>query len=431
VPALFALVVMLVAGSARAQTLRESVERALRTFPEVRSAQANRSAVEQTVPQARAGLLPSLDGTLGRGRERTNSSLTRSRADGPWVALNRQELEVTMSQLLYDGGSTWNALKRQEARFQSAAEQVGNVSENVALRTAQAFFEVLRVRALIELAAENLAVHRRTLEQVSSRTEKGLGRRSDDRQTEARVALAESTLTQLRGQLDEAETAYRHLTGTFPGELLRAEAELGGLPRGVEQAVEDARVAHPAVRAAELELEAAAAERESARGRLLPRLTLELGATQDRDVDGLQGLNADRTAMLRLRHNFFRGGADSARISEAEARRYEALEQLARVRNDIERDVRQAWQSLAAERSRLTVLRTYADASAEVIEAYRSQFRIGQRSLLDVLNAENENFGARSNMLTSSYAVDTGVYRLLAAMGRMLEHLGLKPAAKS
>jgi adhesin transport system outer membrane protein len=185
------------------------------------------------------------------------------------------------------------------------------------------------------------------------------------------------------------------------------------------------------VRAAQAEVDAAAADRESARGRLWPRLTLELGATNDRDVDGVQGLNGDRTAMLRLRHNFFRGGADVARIGEADARRYEAIEQLARAQNDIERDVRQAWQSLAAERTRLGVLRNYSEASAEVVEAYRAQFRIGQRSLLDVLNAENENFTARSNYLTSAYSVDAGVYRLLAAMGRMLESLELKQANKT
>lgn len=425
---LVALALALVATTARAETLRESVEQALRNFPEVRSAVANRRAVEETVPQARAGLLPSLDGTIGRGRERSNSSLTRSRPDGPWTAMNRQEAELTLSQLIFDGGTTWNAVKRQEAKTQSAAEQVENVSETVALRTAQAFFEVLRLRTLIELAAQNVAVHRRTLEQVMSRTEMGLGRRSDDRQAEARVALAQASLTQLNGQLDEAHATYRHLTGTFPGQLLRGQPELIAVPPGVQQAVEEAVATHPAVRAADLELQATLAERESARGRVLPRLTLELGATQDRDIDGLPGVNADRTAMLRLRHNFFRGGADVARIGEADARRYEAIEQLARTRNDVERDVRQAWQSLASDRSRLAVLEAYAAAAADVVEAYRSQFRIGQRSLLDVLNAENENFTARSSYLSAAYAIDVGVYRLLAAMGRMLQQLGLRPA---
>src|SRR5205085_10875148 len=87
--AAFAFALVLVAAQARAQTLRESVERALRNFPEVRSAVANRSAVQQTVTQASAGLLPSLDGTLGRGRERSNNSLTRVQRDGPWEHLNR------------------------------------------------------------------------------------------------------------------------------------------------------------------------------------------------------------------------------------------------------------------------------------------------------------------------------------------------------
>jgi outer membrane protein, adhesin transport system len=170
-----------------AETLADTVERAIRTFPDMRAAEANRRALEETLPQARSQLLPSLDGSLGRGREWSDNSVTR--AQGGEAKLTRNEAQVTVSQLLYDGGAALSQLRRQRARSQAAAEQVATLGEALGQRAAEVFFEVLRLQALIAIAQQNLAVHRRTFEQVTIRTEKGVGRRSDDRQAEARLAL--------------------------------------------------------------------------------------------------------------------------------------------------------------------------------------------------------------------------------------------------
>jgi adhesin transport system outer membrane protein len=408
-----------------AQTLTETVERAVRTFPDVRAAAANRRAVEETLPQARSQLLPSLDGSLGQGREWSDNSVTR--AQGGAVNLTRKEAEITLSQLLFDGGAALSQLRGQRARSRSAAEQVASIAEAVGQRAAEVFFEVLRLQALMAIAQQNVAVHRRTLDQVAIRSQTGVGRRSDDRQAEARLALAQASLSQLSGQYDHALSTYRHLTGITPSQLLRGDSPLAALPADMQSALEQALSSHPAIRAAEQNVQAADRDREAARDSgVWPRLTLELGASRNSDIDGIPGENSDRTAMLRLRQNLFRAGADAARVREAEARRDEALAQLARARADVEREVRQAWESLASERQRLETLRIYAQASAEVVEAYRGQFTIGQRSLLDVLNAENESFSARSSQVSSDFAVSAGVYRLLAAMGRMLEYLGVR-----
>lgn len=419
-----ALVVLASAGLCRAQTLADAVGLAIARHPEVQAARANWQAATETVPQARSQFLPSIDANLGRGRERTDSPVTRP-LGGPQT-LSRAEAQLNLSQLLFDGGAASSQLKREEARADAAYAQLATTAESVAFRTAQAFFEVLRLRAQIVLSEQNVAVHQRTLEQMKRRTETGVGRRADEQQTEARVALARSSLTQLRGQLDQAEAAYRNLTGQPAGQLLRGETPLSAVPANVPAAVEQALADHPAVRSAKLDLEAAEADRDFARARYSPRVTLELGASQNRDIDGLRGENADRTAMIMLRHNFFRGGADAARIRETEARRDEAAARLARVQNDLERDVRQAWEGLASDRVRLPDLKRYADTSVEVAKAYRSQFDVAQRTLLDVLNAENESFNARGGYISGDYSVATGVYRLLSTMGKMLEQLGVR-----
>lgn len=404
-------------------TLSAAVARAVVYFPQVRSEIANRRAIGETVNQARAQYFPSVDATIGQGPERSNNVSTR--AAGRETTLQRTETELTVSQLLFDTGATSTLLKRQEARADGADRQVANTAETVGFRAAQAYFEVQRLRALVAIAGQNVAAHERTLNQVTMLVEAGAGRSSDARQTAARLALARSSVIQLQGQLEQGEAAYRHLVGQLPGALERVTIPVEKLPGSYRQASEEAVASHPAVRAAELDLEAAIADRDNARSRLGPRITLELGMTQNRDLDGVRGLSADRTAVVRLRQNLYRGGSDDARIRETEARRDEAQAFIDRAKNDVERDVRQAWDNLAADRDRLPQLRLHAQASAEVLEAYKSQFQIGQRSLLDVLNAENELFTSRSNELSGEFSLLTSAFKLLSSMGRLLPALGV------
>jgi adhesin transport system outer membrane protein len=284
----------------------------------------------------------------------------------------------------------------------------------------------LRLREQVRVARENVAIHERTLSDVNALADAGRGRRADVTQAEARRALATSSVAQLSGELARAEAAYKYLTGRYP-DTLEPPAALGpAIPGRIDEALDSVLRTHPAVRTAEKELEAAQHDRESARARLAaPRVTVEAGASRNRDIDGVSGPNHDRYAMLRLRYNLFRGFGDSERVRETEARMDEALAEVARVRNEIERDVRQAWEALESDRSRLPQLEQYARASADVAEAYRLQFQLGQRSLLDVLNAENERFNAIGGAIAGRAAVNAGELRLLASLGRLLETLGV------
>jgi adhesin transport system outer membrane protein len=412
---------------ARAETMIEAVENALKRFPDLRAAQANRRAAFELVDQARGAYFPSADLTLGAGREETDSPLTR--AQGEDAQHTRREVELSVTQLVFDWGATRNEVRRFAERADGASHQVANAAEAVALRAGQAYLEVLRLRGQLALAEENVAAHERTVRQVSALVERGAGRRSDLQQAEGRLALAQNVLTQLRGQLAQSEAAYRHVVGQAPGALARP-ALADKLPAELERMVHAALATHPAVLAAEREHSAAQADRDAARGRIGPRVNLEAGAARNKDIDGLRGLNEERFLMLRLRSNLFRGGTDLARVREAEARVQEAAANLGRARNDVERDLRQAWLGLAADRERIPELERHAQLSAQVVEAYRAQFGIGQRSLLDVLNAENELYNARGNALNGELAVTADELRVLAAAGTLVNALGLSDAAR-
>jgi len=404
------------------ETLAEALEHALARFPDFRAALAARRAVDEQLAQARSGFFPQVDLALGRGREESDNETTR--LPGFSDTLTRQEASLTASQLIFDGGAVRGQVQRFSERARGATHQVAGAAENVALRVALAYLEVMRLRSQVAFAEENVAVHDRTARQVELLADRGAGRRSDAQQAAARLALAQSLLTQQRGQLAQAESGYRHLVGHAPGAMRKPDAG-SALPRDIEAAVQDALASHPAVLAAERELSAAQAERDAARARYAPRVDLEIGGTRNRDLDGVPGPNEDRFVMLRLRANLFRGGGDAARVREAQARIDEASANLQRARNDVERDLRQAWEGLSASRERLPELETHADVSVQVVKAYRAQFGIGQRSLLDVLNAENELYTARGNALNGLLGVSADEMRVLATQGRLVAALGV------
>ena len=419
-----ALAAGLWAGCAAAETLPEAVLRAVRQFPEVRAALANRRAIEQNAVQARSAWLPTMDASLGGGTQSADNFSTRLL--GSDQTLHRREAQLSLSQLLFDGGAATGQIQRFDAQFQGADDQLANVAQDAALRTAQAYLEVMRLRGVIELAADNVRRHEETLAQVALLADSGRGRRADAQQAEARLALAQSSVSQLRGQLVQAEAVYRHLVGQAPSALV-SPGEFGPmLPPSINDALRVAVEQHPAVRASQQDLVSAQADRESARGRFSsPRLALEAGTSANHNLDGVRGANGDRYAMLRLRYNLYRGGADESRVLEAEARVDEALAKLDKARNDVERDLRQAWDNLVEDRARMPQLGRYVTASSEVVLAYRAQFSIGQRTLLDVLNSESELYTAKSSLYSGLWAVTAGELRVLGSMGRLLETLGI------
>lgn len=418
--------VALCSGASRAETLEQAIARAVQFFPEIQAAQARREQASAQRGQARGELFPSLDAAYGEGREKSRNLSTLPLGFDP--TLTRQEASVTLTQLLFDGGAAYRQMKRFGARAEGAGFTINDTAENIGSRTGQAFTEVRRLREQLAIARQNVGVHERTLSDVNELATAGRGRRADVTQADARRALALSALEQTTGQLAQAEAAYKNLTGRLPGDLTPAPNLSPKIPGTLDEVVSLALASHPAVRAAEKEVEAAQHDRGSAEARLaIPRITVEAGATQNQNLNGLVGPYNERYAMLRFRYNLFHGLGDSERVREAGARIYELLSTLDRVRNDVERDVRQAWEGLVSDRARLPVLAAYARSSADVAEAYRLQFQLGQRSLLDVLNAENESYNARASFVAGREVVTADEVRLLAAMGRLLETVGVTP----
>lgn len=416
------------ADAAGAGGLVDSVRAALETNPEIGVVKHDRRAVDQELRQARARLLPSIDVRAAVGPEVSHNNNTRSQIDGDdRRTLLRSEAELSISQLLFDGFETQGEIERQRARVDSAARRVTETAEFVALSAIEAHLEVMRAQRIVELNEENVRQHENILTKVRRLEREGRGDIADVRQTEARLAEARNSLATAKGRLADAIATYVRVVGEQPSDLRAQGVAPTDLPSGAEEAARVASVRNPTVLIAAADVDVAAAELTKARAGFYPQVNVELGATTGTNIAGSTEESSSASALLVLRYNLFRGGADIAREREAFHRINEARASLAKARRQAEEEARVSWNARETAMARVEALRAKAEAQRRTRDAYAAQFDIGQRSLLDVLDAENELFLSRVALTTAEFTEMFAGYRLLAVTGELLDRLDLAP----
>ncbi|MCB1971138.1 MAG: TolC family outer membrane protein [Geminicoccaceae bacterium] len=410
---------------AHAGSLEDTVRTALQTNPEVGVVKADRLAVDQELRLARSQYLPALDLRAAAGPEYTNSVSTRRRSTRPadgdgHTTLFRSEAQLRLSQMLFDGFATDSEVARQRSRVDSAAYRVHEAAEFVGLDAVEAHLDILRNEEIVALNERNIEQHNRILQQVRELEQSGRGDIADLRQTEARLARAQETLAVARGNLADAVASYQRIVGERPTDLDHDKAPLGAIPPTQEDAASVASVNSPTVMIAAADVDVAAAELRASRSGFYPRFDLELGTTAGENLDGTKGGNVDASALVVMRYNIFRGGGDMALEREAFHRANEARSRLQRARRGAEEEARMSYNALETARARTVALTNQTEAQRRTRDAYASQFEIGQRDLLDVLDAENELFLDRVSLVTAQYTEEFAVYRVLAVVGELL-----------
>ena len=427
-PLLASAAIVATFAAAEAGSIVDTVRAALATNPEIEQVRADRRAVDQELRQARARWLPSIDVRAAAGPERSHNTNTKDRFSGnDSELLFRSEAELRLSQLLFDGFETQGEIERQRARVDSAARRVEEAAEFLALDAVEAHLEVLRRTRIVELNEDNVAEHQRILDKVRRLERQGGGDIADVRQAEARLADARATLATARGRLADARASYRNIVGTRAENLIAGQPPSAELPATADKAAEMASVANPSVLIAAVDVDVAAAELKKARAGYYPTINAELSAGITDHAAGVSMTTDRQSALLVLRYNLFRGGADIAREREAFHRVNEARATLAKARRRAEEDARVSFNALETARARTAALRAKAEAQRRTRDAYKAQFEVGQRSLLDLLDAENELFLARVALTTAEFTERFAVYRLLAVTGDLLTTLDVAP----
>jgi adhesin transport system outer membrane protein len=400
-----------------AATVQDVVADHLTDNPQVAQSLQAYFAVTEEVRQARGGYLPTVDATLGYGYEWTDKENGVQDEE-----LNRREARLNLNQMLFDGFATSSEVKRQKARMASAHSQVMDVAENYALEASRAYLEVLRRDQLLQLAKETLYNHVQIYDQIKRRSESGLGTMASIQQAEGRLALAEVNVLAAENNLQDARANYLRVVGeSAPDQLEPLMADQLALPASFEEALQAANENHPVVGIAQSDVEATYAQRDAAKSRHYPRLDLEIERRWDENLDGVEGTDEDLTAMLRLRYNLYNGGADKARVAQTEYQIGEAQQ----IQRDSMRQIRQSlelsWNAYQILGRQIEYLQQHVNSSEQTRDSYKKQFDIGQRSLLDLLDTENEVFSAKNQLAEAQLDQQIAMLRILNGMGGLLD----------
>lgn len=404
--------------------LTAAAQKALEHNPEVTASFNAFRAADEGVSAARGGWYPRVD--LEAGVSRTRDRITsRNPAN---QSLTHNGIAIGVRQLLWDGMTTSREVGRLGHEKLARYFQFRDVSEQTALEVGRAWYDVVRYRKMVALAEDNYVQHRYAYSQIESRVRAGVGRGVDLEQSAARLALAESNLTAEVSNLHDVSARYLRVVGEAPPAAMAQPTPMTtGLPAGAAETIGLAVDQSPAVSASIESLRAARESVASYRGTLQPLVEARLRSGAGRHFDGVQDQRRDTTAEITLNWNLYKGGTDQALIRQ----HVNLLNQAADLRDKACRDARQTAAIAFNDGRRLVDQLAYLDRNVTAIlrarDAYRQQFDIGQRSLLDLLNAENELYTARRAYANADFDLGIARMRTQAALGRLTGHLGLRP----
>ena len=403
--------------------IRAAAQKAISGSPELTARLNALRASTSAVDAARGGLYPRVDIEASAGQ--TNDRITTRNPEGQ--SLSRNGVALSLTQLLWDANVVRSDIERLGHDRLVRWFELLDATETTVLEAARAHHDVMRQRALVALAEDNYVQHRYAATQIGSRVRAGVGRGVDLEQANARLALAESNLSTESANLHDVTARYLRIVGELPPQRVgRSSESAAGLPASAGEAVTLAVQASPAISAGIENLRAARAAAQGRAGAAWqPRVEARLRTGTGRNFDGVPDQKRDTSAEVTLNWNLYNGGSDQARIRQAA----DLVNQAADLRDKACRDTRQvaaiAFNDTHKLSEQLLALDRNVLAIEKAREAYRQQFDIGQRSLLDLLNAENELYTAKRAYANAEADLMLAQARTLAATQRLSTQLGL------
>ena len=419
-----ALPFALTASFVQAQSLPEAMQKALDVHPEVQAGVNSRIAADYNLRAAKGGYLPRVDVLAGYGREGSDTPSSRVTTNG-WDTMNRGESSVRLQQMLFDGFATSSEVGRQQATVNSRAYSLLNTSERTALTVAQVYLDVLTRREMVRLAEDNLKSHERIFDQIRLRTTRGVGRMADMDQAEARLAQARNNLLTEQTNLADAQTNYLSAVGEMPDQLSPPQGFIALMPANLNEARQQMIENSPVLRSAESDIAAAEKQYQTAKSSFYPRFDAELGRTADNNIGGEQGHNNSWEAMVRMRFNLYSGGSNKADLESKSYQANQALDIRNNALRQLNEEVGLAWNAFNNANAQLPIAQQYVDRSNSVRTAYQQQFSLGERTLLDLLDSENELFTAQQRLVQIKNQQLYTQYRIKADMGQLLKSQGV------
>ena len=416
------LIAALLAGTASADTLRDALVSAYQTNPTLTAQRETLRATDAGVAIAKAAGRPQVSATLGVNRDLTRSGVLDVGGKGPSVSGG-----LDVSYPLFNGGSVRNSVRAAQTRVQAGRATLRAVEGDVFTLAVASYMDVIRDRAIVELNENNVKVLQTNLEATRDRFEIGDLTRTDVAQSEARLQLGRSQLAQAQGDLIASEAKYREVIGHPPGQLA-PPPPLPPLPATADEAVRIALANNPDLIAITRSATAAGYDVRVAQAGRLPTVSAVASGTYLNDLGGAVGPNSgtQTTAGFNARIPIFQGGLPAARVRQAQAQEGQLLEQVVGTERAVIQTTRAAFAAYEAAQKTIEASTVAVQANELSLEGNRAEQSVGTRTVLDVLNAEQELLQTQVALVRAKRDAYVAGFQLLNAMGQAeAQDLGL------
>ncbi|HET6534704.1 MAG TPA: TolC family outer membrane protein, partial [Sphingomicrobium sp.] len=418
------LIAALMAGTASADTLREALVSAYKTNPTLTAERETLKGTDATVAIAKAAGRPQVTGSVGINKDLSRRGVLDTNSSGPTLSVG-----VDLSYPLFNGGAVKNSVKAAKTRVEAGRATLTAVEGDVFTQAVSAYMDVIRDRAIVELNQNNVKVLQTNLEATRDRFQIGDLTRTDVAQSEARLQLGRAQLATAEGNATASEATYRQVVGHAPDNLA-PPPPLPPLPTISDEAVRIALAENPDLVSISRQAIAAGYDVSVARAGRLPTLSGVVSGTYVNDLGGAPGgfpsTGSQTTAGLNLSVPIFQGGLPAARIRQAQAQQGQVLEQVVGTERAVVQGARSAFASYDASQKEIQAQTVAVQSNELALEGVRAEQSVGTRTILDVLNAEQELLNSQVALVTAKRDAYVDGFQLLNVMGQaQAKSLGL------
>lgn len=407
---------LLAAAPASAETLPQALHAAYKFNPRLDAARAIQRATDEEVPRALSGYRPSIVGSADTGYQLQTTKPAGS--PNATTESNPRGYNVGLTQPIFRGFRTKNAVSAAEATVRAGWEALRTTEASVLLEAVTSYNDVVRDQAILLLRENNVTVLTRDLKATQDRFQVGEVTRTDVAQAQARRAQAVAALDLARANLKTSRASFERVIGHPPSKLVDPKTS-SAVPKTLANSTEIASRESPGVVAALYREQAARFNIDLIRGELLPSVQLEAGYGRRFDPSETIEGTESTTVTGRVTVPFYTGGEVQARVRQAKHTHVQRLQEIEQARSETQALATTAWARLAAARAQIRSDQVQVDANLVALEGVREEEKVGQRTLLDLLNAEQELLDAQVQLAATKRELVVATFAVLSGIGRL------------
>jgi TolC family type I secretion outer membrane protein len=405
--------------AAHAESLADALATAYQNNPTLLAQRATLRATDESVAQAVSGWRPTIQATGSAGWQKSPSLFSQIAGGGASSqTLHPLQSQVSITQPIFSGFRTTNGVKQANSQVMAGRATLEATEQDVFVKTVQAYVDVIRDLAILELDTNNVTVLQRQLDATKDQFRVGELTRTDVAQAEARLSQARSERIRAQANLTASRASYKSVVGNMPGSLDPVPA-LPALPPTEDEALAAALQNNPTLEAALYTEEASRHAIDVAKGSLLPSLDISASRSDSRGTyrPGLSSYQ-DRV-MAQVTIPLYQSGAEYSRVRQAKETNSHDRMQIESARRQVNQTVTDAWNTLRAARSVIESSKQAVRANEIALDGVQQEASVGSRTTLDVLNAEQELLNSRTSLVTAEHDEYVAAYSLLSAVGEL------------